>query len=32
MESVIPAQRWGVTCGPWGTSCDPPGGPSRSPE
>ena len=25
MESVIPAQRWGVTCGPWGTACDPPG-------
>jgi Beta-lactamase enzyme family len=24
MESVIPAQRWGITCGPWGTSCDPP--------
>jgi hypothetical protein len=24
MESVIPAQRWGVSCGPWGTSCDPP--------
>jgi hypothetical protein len=21
MESVIPAQRWGVTCGPWGTDC-----------
>jgi hypothetical protein len=25
MESVIPAQRWGITCGPWGTNCDPPG-------
>jgi beta-lactamase class A len=25
MESIIPAQRWGVTCGPWGTTCDPPG-------
>jgi hypothetical protein len=25
MESIIPAQRWGVTCGPWGTACDPPG-------
>jgi hypothetical protein len=24
MQSVIPAQRWGVTCGAWGTSCDPP--------
>jgi hypothetical protein len=24
MESVIPSQRWGVTCGPWGTSCDAP--------
>jgi hypothetical protein len=24
MESVIPTQRWGVTCGPWGTVCDPP--------
>jgi hypothetical protein len=24
MESVIPAQRWGVSCGPWGTACDPP--------
>jgi beta-lactamase class A len=24
MESVVPAQRWGVTCGPWGTSCDGP--------
>jgi hypothetical protein len=22
MESVIPAQRWGVTCGPWGTACE----------
>jgi hypothetical protein len=21
MESVIPTQRWGVTCGPWGTDC-----------
>lgn len=21
MESVVPTQRWGVTCGPWGTSC-----------
>jgi beta-lactamase class A len=21
MESVIPAQRWGVSCGPWGTDC-----------
>jgi beta-lactamase class A len=21
MESVEPAQRWGVTCGPWGTAC-----------
>ena len=25
MESIIPAQRWGVSCGPWGASCDPPG-------
>jgi beta-lactamase class A len=24
MESIVPAQRWGVTCGPWGTSCAPP--------
>jgi beta-lactamase class A len=24
MESVIPTQRWGITCGPWGTSCDGP--------
>jgi len=24
MESVIPAQRWGVSCGPWGSTCDPP--------
>jgi beta-lactamase class A len=24
MESVVPTQRWGVTCGPWGTSCDGP--------
>lgn len=24
MESVIPTQRWGVTCGPWGTACDAP--------
>jgi beta-lactamase class A len=22
MEDVIPAQRWGVTCGPWGTTCN----------
>ena len=21
VESVEPAQRWGVTCGPWGTTC-----------
>ena len=21
MENVEPAQRWGITCGPWGTSC-----------
>jgi beta-lactamase class A len=21
MESVVPAQRWGVTCGPWGNTC-----------
>jgi hypothetical protein len=21
MESVEPAQRWGITCGPWGTQC-----------
>jgi Beta-lactamase enzyme family len=21
MESVEPAQRWGITCGPWGTTC-----------
>jgi hypothetical protein len=21
MESVEPAQRWGITCGPWGTRC-----------
>ncbi len=25
MEAIIPAQRWGVTCGPWGTVCGPPG-------
>jgi len=31
MESVIPAQRWGVTCGPWGTNCDPPGFPQPVP-
>ena len=31
MESVIPAQRWGVTCGPWGTNCDPPGDPQPVP-
>jgi Beta-lactamase enzyme family len=24
MESVIPTQRWGVTCGPWGTDCSGP--------
>jgi hypothetical protein len=24
MESVVPTQRWGVTCGPWGTTCDGP--------
>lgn len=24
MESVVPAQRWGVSCGPWGPPCDPP--------
>ncbi|MGH3398491.1 MAG: serine hydrolase [Streptosporangiaceae bacterium] len=24
MESVIPTQRWGVSCGPWGSSCAPP--------
>ena len=24
MESITPAQRWGVSCGPWGTDCDPP--------
>jgi hypothetical protein len=24
MESVIPTQRFGVTCGPWGTDCNPP--------
>jgi Beta-lactamase enzyme family len=24
MKSVIPAQRWGVSCGPWGDVCDPP--------
>jgi hypothetical protein len=24
MESVIPSQRWGVSCGPWGDVCDPP--------
>jgi hypothetical protein len=24
MESVEPAQRFGVTCGPWGDACDPP--------
>jgi Beta-lactamase enzyme family len=24
MESVEPAQRFGVTCGPWGTACDAP--------
>ena len=24
MESVLPSQRWGVSCGPWGTTCDPP--------
>ncbi|MDQ1361954.1 MAG: hypothetical protein QOJ44_2331 [Acidimicrobiaceae bacterium] len=22
MESIIPGQRWGVTCGPWGTACN----------
>ena len=31
MESVIPAQRWGISCGPWGTRCDPPGGPQPVP-
>ena len=25
MESVEPAQRWGITCGPWGTMCAAPG-------
>jgi hypothetical protein len=25
MESVEPAQRWGITCGPWGTRCAAPG-------
>jgi len=25
MQGIIPAQRWGVTCGPWGATCDPPG-------
>jgi hypothetical protein len=24
MESVVPGQRWGVSCGPWGTRCEPP--------
>ena len=24
MESVIPPQRWGISCGPWGPSCAPP--------
>ena len=24
MESVVPGQRWGVSCGPWGTPCGPP--------
>ena len=24
MQSVIPSQRWGISCGPWGTSCAPP--------
>ncbi len=24
MESVVPTQRWGVTCGPWGPVCEPP--------
>jgi hypothetical protein len=24
MESVIPSQRWGISCGPWGSSCAPP--------
>jgi hypothetical protein len=24
MESVIPTQRWGISCGPWGTACDAP--------
>jgi len=24
MESVIPGQRWGVSCGPWGSACEPP--------
>jgi hypothetical protein len=24
MKSVTPAQRWGVSCGPWGTRCDAP--------
>ncbi len=24
MESIIPTQRWGVSCGPWGTACDGP--------
>ena len=24
MESVVPSQRWGVSCGPWGTTCEPP--------
>jgi hypothetical protein len=25
MENVEPAQRWGITCGPWGTRCAAPG-------
>jgi Beta-lactamase enzyme family len=25
MESVEPAQRWGISCGPWGTTCAAPG-------
>lgn len=24
MESVVPTQRWGITCGPWGTTCNGP--------
>jgi beta-lactamase class A len=24
MQSVIPSQRWGISCGPWGSSCAPP--------